>query len=372
VILPLQCAILPHLILVYLRNEVTFLNRNVSFLTWNIYFGTILSPLVGTTPEELPQRVTEVFRLFQATNFPVRAGAIADQIARKKPDIIGLQEAAIWQLLLPQNSEVAVEYDFVSILLKELKKRGLHYEVLAIVDTTDVTLPSSTGFNVRFVDRDAILVRKNSGLTFSNIETENFDAFLTVPVGGKPEKLLFGFISVDVGIFGKKFRLVNTHLQPAADPVTLQIQLAQADELLKGPGDTNLPLVFIGDFNSNSDGSGPTYNKLISEGGFTDTWEIAGKGDGFTCCQDADVLNLISQLFVRIDLILFRGDFKVKKVDVVGEKQEDRTPTALWPSDHAGVFGSLHLEDHHDHHHDESSDESSEHHHHHPPHKRKP
>ena len=92
---------------------------------------------------------------------------------------------------------------------------------------------------------------------------------------------------------------------------------------------------------------------------------IAGKGDGLTCCQDADVLNLISQLFVRIDLILFRGDFKVKKVDVVGEEQEDRTPTALWPSDHAGVFASLHLEDHHD----ESSDESSEHHHHHPPHK---
>ena len=358
-ILPLLYASLSHLILVYLRKEVTFLNHNVSFLTWNIYFGTILSPLVGTTPEELPQRVTEVFRLFQATNFPVRAGAIADQIARKKPDIIGLQEAAIWQLLLPQNSEVAVEYDFVSILLKELKKRGLHYEVLAIVDTTDVTLPSSTGFNVRFVDRDAILVRKNSGLTFSNIQTKIFKAFLQVPVGGNLEDLLFGFISVDVKISGKKFRLVNTHLQPAADPVTLQIQLAQAAELLAGPGATDLPLVFIGDFNSDADDSGPTYELIIADG-FKDTWKIAGIGDGFTCCQDADVLNLISQLFVRIDLILFRGDFKVKKVDVVGEEQEDRTPTALWPSDHAGVFASLHLEDHHDHHHDESNNESFE------------
>ena len=117
-ILPLQYAILTHLILVDLRKEVTFLNFDVSFLTWNIYFGASLTSAVGTTPAELPQRVTEIFRQFQATNFPVRAKAIADQIARKKPDIIGLQEAAIWQLLLPQNSKVVVEYDFIPSFLR--------------------------------------------------------------------------------------------------------------------------------------------------------------------------------------------------------------------------------------------------------------
>lgn len=47
-----------------------------------------------TTSTELPQRVTEIFRQFQATSFSVRARAMANQIARKKPDIIGLQEAA--------------------------------------------------------------------------------------------------------------------------------------------------------------------------------------------------------------------------------------------------------------------------------------
>ncbi|WP_232490282.1 endonuclease/exonuclease/phosphatase family protein [Neobacillus cucumis] len=336
------------------------MNLDFSFLTWNIYFGASLTPAVGNTPAELPQRVTEIFRQFQATNFPVRARAIADQIARKNPDIIGLQEAAIWQLLLPQNSKVVVEYDFVSILLKELKKRGLHYQVLAIVDNTDVTVPSSTGFNVRFLDRDVTLARKDSGLKFSNIQTNNFEAFLPVPVGGMIVNTLSGWASVDVEIFGKKFRLVNTHLQPVSplEPITLQVQLAQAAELLTGPAATELPLVFIGDFNSPSDGSGIAYNNLISAG-FKDAWKIAGKGDGLTCCQDADLLNLTSQLFVRIDLILFRGDFKVKKVDVVGEEQEDRTPTALWPSDHAGVFGSLHLEDDHNHHPEESSDESS-------------
>ncbi|MGE7665244.1 endonuclease/exonuclease/phosphatase family protein [Ureibacillus composti] len=333
-------------------------------MTWNIYFGTSLTPLLGTTPEELPLRVTEIFTQVEATNFPVRAKAIADQIAMKNPEIIGLQEAAIWQLLLPQNNKVKVEYDFVSILLKELKRRGLHYRALAIVDTTDATLPSSTGFNVRFVDRDVILVREDSRLKFSNIQTKIFEAFLPVPVGGMVERLLFGWITVDVEKCGKKFRLVNTHLQPISPliPETLQVQLAQTDELLNGPAVTELPLIFIGDFNSNSDGSGASYNKLIAAG-FKDAWKIAGKGDGFTCCQDTDLLNLVSQLSIRIDLILFRGDFGVKKVDVVGEEQEDRTPTALWPSDHAGVSAKLKLQFHHNHHHshhkpccDESSD----------------
>ncbi|WP_027084243.1 endonuclease/exonuclease/phosphatase family protein [Cohnella panacarvi] len=319
-------------------------NKSVSIMTWNIYFGATLTPLVGTTPAELPQRVTEVFRQVQATNFPVRARAIAAQIARKIPDIIGLQEAAIWQLVSPQTSEVAAEYDLVNILVKELRKIGLHYQVLTTVSTTDATLPSSSGFNVRFVDRDAILVRKNSGLKFSNVQTDVFDAFLPAPVGGSIVNLKFGWISVDVTVHGKKFRLVNTHLQPITPllPITLQIQLAQANELLSGPGATQLPLIFIGDFNSNADGSGQTYNLLIAAG-FTDAWVAAGIGNGFTGFQDPDLLNINSQLSVRVDLILYRGNFKIKKIDVVGEAQADRTPTALWPSDHAGVVATIAL-----------------------------
>lgn len=315
-------------------------SKSVTIMTWNIYAGADFTPLVGTTPEEVPQRVSEIFRQFQATNFPVRAKAIAEQIARKKPDIIGLQEAVLWKLLSPQNGKIRVVYDFVSILLKELEKRDMHYEVIAEKRNTDAMVPSSTGFNVRFIDRDVILARKKSGLSFSNIMTESFENNLSVLVGGQSVTLLSGWASVNVKIDGKKFRLVNTHLEPLSPAV----QIAQANELLLGPGATDLPLLFIGDFNSNADGSGtPTYNNLISAG-FADAWIKAGKGDGFTCCQDADLLNLNSHLAARIDLILFRGDFKVKKVEVVGENQKDRTPTALWPSDHAGIVATLKFE----------------------------
>jgi hypothetical protein len=40
-------------------------------------------------------------------------------------------------------------------------------------------------------------------------------------------------------------------------------------------------------------------------------------------------------------LILFRGAIDVDDVELVGDKQADRTPSGLWPSDHAGVVATL-------------------------------
>jgi hypothetical protein len=42
-------------------------------------------------------------------------------------------------------------------------------------------------------------------------------------------------------------------------------------------------------------------------------------------------------------LILYRGGFSVRDIKLVGEKPSDRTPSGLWPSDHAGVVASLRL-----------------------------
>lgn len=135
--------------------------------------------------------------------------------------------------------------------------------------------------------------------------------------------------------------MVNTHLDPASP----QVQVAQAKELLEGPGKTKLPLILAGDFNSNASGSGTqTYKNLIDDG-FVDAWIAAGKGPGFTCCQDADLLNAQSRLNERIDFILFKGNknWNAIKAKLVGEEQRDRTPSRLWPSDHAGVAAKLEL-----------------------------
>ncbi|MFI1650409.1 hypothetical protein ACH4XT_26165 [Streptomyces avidinii] len=41
--------------------------------------------------------------------------------------------------------------------------------------------------------------------------------------------------------------------------------------------------------------------------------------------------------------MLFRGKVNALSTNRVGEAQADRTPSGLWPSDHAGVSGVLRL-----------------------------
>jgi endonuclease/exonuclease/phosphatase family metal-dependent hydrolase len=139
---------------------------------------------------------------------------------------------------------------------------------------------------------------------------------------------------------------VNTHLEPSHPG----IQVAQAEELLAGPMDTPLPVVLIGDLNSAAGGVGspspsdpPTYDNLIAAG-FTDAW-TATRGDraGETWGHDEDLRNPEPHLSVRFDFILTRGDIAASTANLVGEKPGDRTPSGLWPSDHAGVWAVLHF-----------------------------
>lgn len=308
----------------------------IIIMTWNIYIGADLTPLINTTPQQLPAVVTEVFNQLEQTDFPARAKAIARQICQTEPDLIGLQEVALWTVQSPQTKSVL---NFLNVLLAELKKLALDYRVVAVNKNFRDKLPSSTGEVIGVLDRDVLLAMCQLPIKFSNIQEDNFQSNLVVPIGSQPFTILRGWSAVDIDLYEQKFRLVNTHLEGES----LEVRMAQAEELLTGPGATDLPLIFIGDFNSNAADSGaPTYHLLINAG-FNDAWELAGKGPGFTAFQARDLLNPVSSLSERIDLILFRNGLKVKRVNRVGERQRDRTPCGLWPSDHAGVVATLNL-----------------------------
>ena len=313
---------------------------HLSFLTWNIYLGADLTPSAGGLT---PAAVSQVFRQFLATNFPVRAKAIAREIASKKPKLIGLQEAERWELKIP-NFPIVI-YDFVELLLNELKERGLHYEVAAHNNNQNVpNIPDSNGNMISFLDRDVILIRKEHRLKVINIQefnfTTNFNGFLR------------GWSAIDVKLDGHVFRMINTHLDPL-DPGTRD---AQAMELINGPANSNLPLIITGDLNSTPNS---TTHKIFINSGFHDVWSEVGEDSGFTCCQAPDLLNAVSRSNERIDYILFKNGWKPIEAELVGECRSDRTKTGLWPSDHTGVSSKLDLEDHHHHHHDESSESSS-------------
>lgn len=309
---------------------------HISFLTWNIYLGADLSPLI---PIITPVGVTEVLRQFLATNFPIRAKAIAREIASIKPALIGLQEAIRLELVIP-NFPIVI-YDFVELLLEELKERGLHYEVAIFNKNVELLgIPDSNGNTINFLDRDVILIRKEQGLKVINKQQHNFTTNL--------DGFLRGWSLIDVKMDGSVFRMINTHL----DPLNSMIRDAQAAELINVPANTNLPLIITGDFNATPGST--TYN-LFVHAGFHDVWQEVGKGPGFTAHQNPDLLNAVSGLNERIDYIWFKNGWNPIEAELVGEAQSDRTKTGLWPSDHAGVSAKLGLENHHHHNNEESS-----------------
>lgn len=320
-------------------------------LTRNLYLGADLGPvLAATSPQGLVAAVTAAYANVQATNFPERAQALADEIVHADPHLVGLQEAVLWRSQTPAGAGRAthVEYDFLHILLKTLAARGQHYKVVGKVTVgSDFEAPRSTpnGLqDIRLTDRDVLLARAD--LSVTNVQTGRFQAFLPIcrPVLGCPPhpplRVERGWVAADATVHGRTTRVVTTHLEP----VSAAVQEAQAGELLTGPLNTTLPTVLLGDLNSDADGSGTrSYARLVAAG-FKDAWTATRHHNlGLTCCQAPDLRNPFSTLTRRIDHVLFRGHITARSAHTVGDTQAERTPSGLWPSDHAGVKSVLKL-----------------------------
>jgi endonuclease/exonuclease/phosphatase family metal-dependent hydrolase len=317
-----------------------------------MYLGADLAPVLAAQSfDELVAAVTTVVAAIESSNPAARIAAMADEIARQEPDLVGLQEAivlATGPFTVPQTPAATVELDFVALLLEALAARGLDYAAVAIVGNFEAQAPRLTTAglqDVRLTDRDVILAR--AGVAVSNLQAENYAAAVQFP---SPVFGLItvprGWVAVDVTLSTETFRFVNTHLETFSPDV----QVAQAQELLAGPTSTSLPLVLVCDCNSDARGEGPdatpTYDLLVSAG-LTDAWSTRHPGaPGFTCCQDASLRNTRSLLSERIDFVFVQGAVDVHRVGLVGAHPGDRTrnPVRLWPSDHAGVVADLRVE----------------------------
>lgn len=325
--------------------------RNFSVMTRNVYSGADLTPILNAqTLGQLLNSGAQVYNRMKATNFRARAKELADEIAQAKPTLIGLQEVALWRIQSPGDGPLSpattVAFDFLKILRAELKARGQSYKIVSVFNGFDAEWPAlfSTGLrDVRFTDRMVILARSSHHVTLSNARKGNYVARFSLPGGaaiGAPHYRR-GWQAVDVTIDGRKFRFVNTHLEV----LSASVRRNQLQELLKGPakasGSTRVALV--GDFNF-APGSGPEYNTILGAG-FKDVWTLVNPTSaGPTCCQNANLQNASSTLAHRIDFVFMRGALAARSAFRVGESQADRTPSGLWPSDHAGVVARLRLQ----------------------------
>jgi endonuclease/exonuclease/phosphatase family metal-dependent hydrolase len=359
--------------------------KPVTVMTRNLYLGADINRPVtaaltaqaqGKTPQEvlvaLANATDQTRAIVDQTNFPVRARLLAREIARTRPDLIGLQEVALWRsgpLELTQvgvANATTVDYDYLQLLLDALAARGQHYVAVSVGDRADVEAPSFTGSpflgtmggnprDVRMTMRDVILLRAGSGLRVVDSGGAIYSYNLQVSVAGVPTSFDRGYQWVDVRHGRDRFRFVNTHLEAFSS----DLALAQVSELLAATP-TDRDVIFVCDCNSDplDDSVKPIdhvphkapYDLVTGAGGFTDEWlQWAPAEQGWTSGLSETVDDPTAAGFDhRIDMVFARSAdgsaYAVDKGRVTGTSVTDRDPaTGLWPSDHGGVVLRLRL-----------------------------
>lgn len=338
------------LALVVLLGAIGPAAADVVVMSRNLYVGADVGPptqaVLTGDPNLIIPAVTQFYARVQASNLPERSMAFAAEIARTQPTLIGLQEASLFRTgPFGGGPPTTVASDSLQLLLGALSARGLSYAPVVITTNSDVTLPylSTTGLaNLRLTDREVILARTDlpsHHFSLSNPQGGNFTARLSLPIGttGGTLELVRGWASIDASYGGQEFRFLSTHLEEF-DP----LQTLQALELLAGVAGGPLPTVVVGDLNSPADGSGGQALNAFLAAGYHDAWAQLHPGDpGYTWGPDDNLLNPLHAATQRIDYLLTHGALFPREVSLIGVAPEERTPSGLWPSDHAGVVGTL-------------------------------
>ena len=358
----------------------------LTVMTRNLYLGADLTPaLQANTVDQAVDAGGEIVNQVHATKFPsVRAASIAAEIKKRKPDIIGLQEAAWWRTG-PFNPNPGVVTsptvtttdplggDFLADLLKAVnsgkKKKGkkpLRYALAVSKNEFDAELPvnddgngnglAGADHNERLTMRDAILVRKGVGIKFKSPTSGTFNTLLRVQLAGFINvDVTRGWTAVKVTDGGKKFRFVNTHLEAfdsQGNNTTNQgttlgrgdIRAAQATQLVGpgGPAKSKGPVILLGDMNSDDDTVQPNGDRnayaALTAGGFRERSTANPLG----CCLNDPFLvggpNSINDFDHQVDHVLAN----TKKIKFVKGFVDGRAPVnGLYPSDHAALTSVL-------------------------------
>jgi endonuclease/exonuclease/phosphatase family metal-dependent hydrolase len=337
--------------------------RDLAVSSHNVYVGALIEDAIALDPTDtnypvnLVLTVTRIYHDIAVSDPAKRMAAIAAEIADRKPDLVGLQELSkVFRQspgdLLAGGTTPATEvvYDYLQLLRDALEARGARYEVAAVATEIDVEMPMLnlvTGGidDARLVDHEAILVRADlppGYLRVGNAQSGNFTNVIVVPGIGLEVKR--GWCSVDVFTRGCTFRFICAHLETEAAPI---LQNLQAEELLSGPANVAMPVMMVGDFNTDPLQRDDTtsYGQLVGAG-FTDAWNVLNPQDpagGLTFGHDSDLAAPTLNFVWRLDLTLYRGAcFQPTSFTILDPPFAGPQPP-LWPSDHAGIHAEFRI-----------------------------
>ncbi|MGC1164839.1 MAG: endonuclease/exonuclease/phosphatase family protein [Solirubrobacterales bacterium] len=344
----------------------------VTTMTRNLYLGADLTPaIVAKSLDEFVVANGQILREVTANDFPTRAKGLAHEILAVKPDLVGLQEVALWRTGPPSLAPVlsgvptatTVRYDYLQLLLDQLNKGPDRYEVVVVQNEFDLEAPGDENgvagdgpaaqglpnaeINGRLTMRDVILARTNGGVHTANSRSANFKTLLPIDILGVKLPIKRGWTATDAKVRGSGwFRFVNTHLE-AFDPAALvpSIRSLQAAELVApgGPATGSLPVVLVGDLNSDDDTVAPgdqqAYRTLLNAG-----FVERSTADPLSCCLNSSLLAVgaggsVADFDHQVDHIMTNDPQRIRleSSGVTGLLPVN----GFWSSDHAGVFSAL-------------------------------
>ncbi len=374
------------LVSMLLLTSPAVLSADIDVMTQNQYLGADIAPLVepGISPEEFFLRVLTALDQVAANRPQERLAALADEIADRAPHLVGLQEVFSFSCEpfpgLPSGcGDPSIAGALNDHLQATVERLGDSYRVVAEVENLNVSLPlvlpSGLPVVISVIDRDVILARHDvpasplPQVLLGQIcprpshDGCNFNAVIPLPdLGVNIER---GFVAATALVDGRAYLFVNTHLEtrdPA--PVFQALQAFQLVQTLDALAPLRLPVILVGDFNSDPNDPavlpGPSIPGLpanvpnpyvqLAGAGLTDTWlHRPGRVAGLSCCQADDLSNQKSGHYERIDLIWSSLlPSKVKQARVLGSTVNFRTRPpgrGLWPSDHGAVAATLEFVD---------------------------
>jgi endonuclease/exonuclease/phosphatase family metal-dependent hydrolase len=194
-------------------------------------------------------------------------------------------------------------------------------------------------------------------------QSETFDAKLSVAVAGQDIDVPRGWSSVDITVRGRTVRFANTHFEAyGSSPLQDDIRNPQAVELADALEASPHPVVLVGDVNvrptmcKDERAGTPAFAKdqnivayqTLTDAGLTEVWPLvypdaACDPSGWTSGQSA-LDNAASTLDHRIDDVFVSAGVTALEAEVMGDRQADRTPSGLWPSDHASTWAKIRLD----------------------------
>ena len=241
----------------------------LTVMTRNLYLGADVGVALELIPD-FSAAAQFMWDQVRATNFSKRAPILAKEIIDSRADVVGIQEATHWYCKKNFWSKKVVVFDFTKELLAATKKAGNEY-VLASHEGIDAfnigySIPAiplvtmvkdSKTFQPLFgADKaacgfeigDAIIINKSLADRVTQVGNSEYETSYTIVP--KLMNIYRGYTWIDIDFQGSLTRIVSTHLESLWDEGEIPHSALQAEQLIADLKQTAMPLIVMGDFNS--------------------------------------------------------------------------------------------------------------------------